>query len=61
MHFSSKIKLSGSMMALTAAMLFAPGTAFAQSTTTTPTAPAAPAPAEEAALPQETLTDGSAL
>ncbi|MEG3149274.1 TonB-dependent receptor [Sphingomonas sp. ZT3P38] len=47
------------MMALTAAMLFAPGTAFAQSTTTTPTRPAAPA--EEAALPQETLTDGSAL
>ncbi len=59
MRFSSKIKVSGSVIALTAAMVFAPGIAFAQSTpSTTQTTPAAPA--EDATLPQETLSDGSA-
>jgi iron complex outermembrane receptor protein len=63
MRFSSKIKMSGSVIALTAAMAFAPGTAFAQTapSTTTQAAPASPAPADDATLPQETLSDGSAV
>jgi iron complex outermembrane receptor protein len=58
MRFSSKIKVSGSVIALTAAMVFAPGIAFAQSTPST--TQTTPAPAEDTTLPQETLTDGSA-
>jgi iron complex outermembrane receptor protein len=60
MQFSSKIKVSGSVIALTAAMAFAPGVAFAQSTPST-TTQNAPAPAENMTLPQETLSDGTAI
>jgi iron complex outermembrane receptor protein len=56
MRFSSKIKMSGSMMALSAAMVLIPGAAFAQATPSTTTAPT-----DEAALPQDTLSDGSAV
>jgi|CZQE01.1.fsa_nt_gi iron complex outermembrane receptor protein len=58
MRFSSKINISGSVIALAAATAFVPGIAFAQAA---PSAgEARPAPADDATLPQETLTDGSA-
>src|SRR3954470_10127596 len=58
MRFSSKIKLSGSVMALSVAMVLVPGTAFAEATpsTTPPTTQS-----DDTALPQDTLTDGSAV
>ena len=55
MRFSSKIKLSGSVIALSVAMVLIPGAAFAQTT------PATTAPTDDTALPQDTLTDGSAV
>lgn len=59
MRFSSKIKSSGSVMALSVAMVLIPGAAFAQSTP--PASPATTAPADDTALPQDTLADGSAV
>ncbi|MEO9131939.1 MAG: TonB-dependent receptor, partial [Sphingomonas sp.] len=55
MKFSSKIKLSGSVMALSVAMVLIPGVAFAQ------TAPATTASTDDSVLPQDTLSDGSAV
>jgi len=60
MRFSSKIKLSGSVMALSVAMVLVPGTAFAQATPST-TPPATTTQSDDTALPQDTLTDGSAV
>jgi len=57
MRFSSKIKLSGSVMALSVAMALIPGAAFAQTKPTPPTT----TESEDPALPQDTLTDGSAV
>lgn len=53
MRFSSRIKLSGSVMALSAALALLPGSAFAQSSSTAQR----PAAADDAPLPQ--LPDGS--
>ncbi|MDB5706679.1 MAG: TonB-dependent receptor, partial [Sphingomonas bacterium] len=55
MRFSSKIKLSGSVIALSAALTLLPGTAFAQSTSSTTQKSAA----TDTLPAQETLTDGS--
>jgi len=54
MRFSSKIKLSGSVMALSVAMALIPGAALAQTKPST-------TPTEDTTLPQDTLADGSAV